>query len=152
MGPFLGTTTFGQSGPKSNGNEGVLHMPQDSRTEASPLEQFSFISTTVIWWVGSYLSVEMQLIYFTDPVNRAHNKQTVIIIIIITNILIRSINYVNAHTILWSRILCWVAKKLLFFCLANKWKLSWLQQFFIVYTHFLKLFSLKQCFTYITWK
>ena len=30
------TTTLGQGGPGSNGNEGVLHSPQISRTEVSP--------------------------------------------------------------------------------------------------------------------
>ena len=29
-------TRLGQSGPGSNGNEGVLHIPQSSRTEAFP--------------------------------------------------------------------------------------------------------------------
>ena len=35
-GALTGTTTLGQSGPGSNGNEGVFHIPQSSRTEASP--------------------------------------------------------------------------------------------------------------------
>ena len=30
------TTTLGQSGPQSNGNERVLYTPQISATEASP--------------------------------------------------------------------------------------------------------------------
>ena len=29
-------TTPGQSGPGNNGNEGVLHIPQNSKTGASP--------------------------------------------------------------------------------------------------------------------
>ena len=33
---LTGTTTLGQSGPKSNGNEEVLYIPQSSKTEASP--------------------------------------------------------------------------------------------------------------------
>ena len=33
---LLGATTLGQSESRSNGNEGVLHIPQNSRTEASP--------------------------------------------------------------------------------------------------------------------
>ena len=33
---LLGATTPGQSGPVSNGNEGVLHIPQISRAGASP--------------------------------------------------------------------------------------------------------------------
>ena len=32
---MIGTTTLGQSGPGSNGNEGVLHTPQMSKTGAS---------------------------------------------------------------------------------------------------------------------
>ena len=35
-GTLLGTTTPEQSGPRSNGNEGVLQIPQSSRTRASP--------------------------------------------------------------------------------------------------------------------
>ena len=34
---YLGSY-YGQSGPGSNGNERVLHIPQSSRTEASPLD------------------------------------------------------------------------------------------------------------------
>ena len=30
------TTNLDQSGPGSNGNKGVLHIPQSSRIEASP--------------------------------------------------------------------------------------------------------------------
>ena len=38
-GALIYTTTPGKSGtkPGSNGNEGVLHTPQNSKTEASPL-------------------------------------------------------------------------------------------------------------------
>ena len=32
------STTSGQSGPGMNGNEGVLHIPQGSRTRTSPLD------------------------------------------------------------------------------------------------------------------
>ena len=31
IGPLSGATTLGKSGPGSNGNEGVLHIPQSSR-------------------------------------------------------------------------------------------------------------------------
>ena len=34
-GTLTGTTTLSQSGPGSNGNEGVLHSPQSTRTGAS---------------------------------------------------------------------------------------------------------------------
>ena len=33
--PITGTTTMGQSGPGSNGNEGVLHTLQNTKTRAS---------------------------------------------------------------------------------------------------------------------
>ena len=33
---LTGTTIAGQCGPGSNGNEGVLHIPQSSKTGASP--------------------------------------------------------------------------------------------------------------------
>ena len=32
---LTGTTTLGQSGPESNGNEGILYIPQSSRNGAS---------------------------------------------------------------------------------------------------------------------
>ena len=35
-GTLIGITTLGQSGPGSNGNEWVLHIPQSSKTGASP--------------------------------------------------------------------------------------------------------------------
>ena len=33
---LTGTTTLGQSGPGSNVNEGVIHIPQSSKTGALP--------------------------------------------------------------------------------------------------------------------
>ena len=33
---LIGTTAPGQSGSGSKGNEGILHIPQNSRTGASP--------------------------------------------------------------------------------------------------------------------
>ena len=36
MRPKQGTTIPGQSGPGSNDNEGVIHISQSSRIEASP--------------------------------------------------------------------------------------------------------------------
>ena len=33
------TTSPGESGPGNNGNEGVLHIPQSSKTEASPSDE-----------------------------------------------------------------------------------------------------------------
>ena len=58
-----GTTTPCQSGPESNGNEGVPRFPQSSKTGASP-------SDCLVSYPGhsleeSYPSTEMQLVYST---------------------------------------------------------------------------------------
>ena len=65
-----GATTPGQSGPGSNKNEGVLHIPQSSSiTRASP-------SDCLVSYPGhslgeSYPSAEMQTVYSTAPANWA---------------------------------------------------------------------------------
>ena len=57
---LTGTTTPRQSGPESNDNEGVLHIPQSSRTEVSPSDSFvSYPGHS--WWGGAYC---------TAPANR----------------------------------------------------------------------------------
>ena len=53
-------TTPGQSGPKSNGNERVHHIPHCSLT----MSYFGVTSRTLI---GSCPSAEMQLVYSTFP-------------------------------------------------------------------------------------
>ena len=40
-GTVIGTTNLGESGPRSNGNEGVLYSPQSLRTVASPSDVVS---------------------------------------------------------------------------------------------------------------
>ena len=61
-----GTTTQGLSGPGSDGNEGVLCIPQSSSiTEASP-------SDCLALYLGHLLGEsEMQLVYSTTAANRA---------------------------------------------------------------------------------
>ena len=54
-----GTLILTQSGAGSNGNEGVLHIPQSSRTGASPSDGVS------------YPSAEVQLVYSIIPADRA---------------------------------------------------------------------------------
>ena len=87
--PLSGATTPSQSGPGSEGNEGVLRIPRSSSiTEASlsdclmsyqdtrwecriPLAEIQSVysATSTDWatrhslWVGSYSSVEMQSVY-----------------------------------------------------------------------------------------
>ena len=63
-----GATTSGQSRPGSNGNEGVLHIPQSSSiTGTSPLD--CLVSYPGHSFVGgrSYPYAEMQLVYSTAP-------------------------------------------------------------------------------------
>ena len=47
-GTLTGTTTLDQSEPGNNGNEEVLHIPQNFRTEASPIRWFSLMPRTLI--------------------------------------------------------------------------------------------------------
>ena len=65
-GTLTGTTTLGQSGHESNGNEGVHHIPQTSRLELHHQMQFNVILKTLnqlyytlaeilkCWIVGGY--------------------------------------------------------------------------------------------------
>ena len=66
---LTGTTTPDLSGPGSNGNEGVLHIPQSSRTEASPSDAVQYHIQDTHWGRGSYPSAEMQLAYSTVRVD-----------------------------------------------------------------------------------
>ena len=54
-----------RSGPGSNGKEGVLHIPQNFKIEASPSGRI--IIRTLILGSGCYPSTEMQCVYSTDP-------------------------------------------------------------------------------------
>ena len=59
-----GTTTLGLSGPWSDGNKGVLHIPQSSSiTGASPSD--CLVSYPERSLGESYPSTEMQLVYST---------------------------------------------------------------------------------------
>ena len=56
----------GQSGPGSDGNEMVLHIPQSSSINgASPSD--CLVSYPENSWGVSYPSAEMQWVYFTAP-------------------------------------------------------------------------------------
>ena len=62
-----GTTTKSQSGPGSDGNKGVLSIPQSSSiTGASPSD--CSVSYPGHLLGGSYPSAEMQSIYSTAPI------------------------------------------------------------------------------------
>ena len=70
--PLIGTlssaTTLGQSVPGSNGNEGVLCIPQSSSiTGTSPSDSLVSYSEHLI----SYSSAKKQLVYSTTPADWA---------------------------------------------------------------------------------
>ena len=62
-----GATTPGPSGPKTNGNEMVLHIPQNSKTEASRSDYF--ISYPVYPLGMYYSSAELHLVYTACPLD-----------------------------------------------------------------------------------
>ena len=66
-GTLSGTTTPVQSGPGRNGSEGVLHVSQSSLIRSSPSD--CLIPYPEHSLDESYLSLEMQSMYSTDPAN-----------------------------------------------------------------------------------
>ena len=65
-----GATIMGQNGPGSNGNEGVISTPQiSSITGTSPSD--CLVSYQGHFWVVSYSSAGMQLVYSTALANWA---------------------------------------------------------------------------------
>ena len=70
-----GATTSGQSGPGSDGNEGVLCIPQSSSiTGTSSLD--CLVSYSGHSLGGSYSSAEMQSVYSTAPDDWAIDSMT----------------------------------------------------------------------------
>ena len=67
-GTLTDTTTSGQSGPGSNGNEGVLYIPQRTKTEPSPSDRLVLHPGHSLKGVLS-TSAEMQLVHSTAPAN-----------------------------------------------------------------------------------
>ena len=66
---LLGATPWGQSGPGSNGNEGILRIPQSSSiTEASPSD--CLVSYQWHSLGRGYPSAEKQLVYSTAKADR----------------------------------------------------------------------------------
>ena len=58
-----GAITPGQSGPGSDGNKGVLHIPQSSSiTEASPSDSFASYQD-IRWWGGLTLFKDAVVFY-----------------------------------------------------------------------------------------
>ena len=69
-----GATTPGQSGPVSDGNEGVLHIPQSSSTAVTSLSDCLVSYPGHSFGGGSYPSAEKQSVYSTAPADWAINK------------------------------------------------------------------------------
>ena len=70
IGPLLGATTPGQSGPGINGNEGVFRIPQiSSIAGTSPSDCLVSLSGYLL--EGSYPSAEKQSVYSTVPADWA---------------------------------------------------------------------------------
>ena len=73
IGPLSGATTPGQSGPRSNGNKRVLHIPQiSSNAGSSPSD--CFVSYPGHLLAGSYPSAGVQSVYSTAPADWAKWK------------------------------------------------------------------------------
>ena len=68
-----GATTLGQSGPVSNGNEGLLCFPQSFCITGTSLSDCLVSYPGHLLW-GSYLPAEKQSMYSTTPVNWAMIK------------------------------------------------------------------------------
>ena len=61
-------TTPGQCGPGSNGNKGILRIPQNSRiTETSPSDCLVSYLGNSFGGVGSYPCAEVESVYSTAP-------------------------------------------------------------------------------------
>ena len=67
-----GATTPDQSRPGSHSNDGLLHIPQSSKTGTSPSD--CLMSYTGHSLVQSYLSAEIQSMYSTASVDRPKIK------------------------------------------------------------------------------
>ena len=63
-----GSTTRGQREPRNNGNEGVLHVPQSSKTGALPDGLMSYLGHSL---GEAYSSAHMQSVYSTAPADWA---------------------------------------------------------------------------------
>ena len=63
-----GATIPGQSEPASNGNEGVLHIPQSSNITGTS-QSDCLVSYPGHSLRGFYPSAEVQSVYSTDPAN-----------------------------------------------------------------------------------
>ena len=66
-----GATTPGQSGPGSDGNEGVLRIPQSSNTAGTSPSDCLVSYQHTRWGGGSYPSADVQSVYSKAPADWA---------------------------------------------------------------------------------
>ena len=71
-------TTLDQSGPVSDGNEGILHIPQSSSITGA-LAWDGLMSYSGEWLGKSYPSAEMQSVYSTAPADLVWDNQEPIV-------------------------------------------------------------------------
>ena len=71
IGPLSGATTPGQSGPGSDGNKGVIRIPQSSSTAGTSPSDCLVSYPEYSLGGGSYSSAEVQSVYSTAPVDWA---------------------------------------------------------------------------------
>ena len=65
----LGATTPGQNGPRSNDNQGVLHIPQKSSiTETSPSDCFVSYPGNLLWGCLTPLQRRSRFILYSQPI------------------------------------------------------------------------------------
>ena len=90
-----GATTPGQSGPGSNGNEGVLRIPQSSSTAGTSPSDCLVSYAGHSLGGGSYPSAEVQSVYSTAPADWAtmHLSDSSFIAQLLKNIHARQLNF-----------------------------------------------------------
>ena len=71
-----GATTPGQSGPGSDGNEGLLRIPQSSSTAGTSSSDCLVSYLGHSFGGGSYPSAEVQPVYSTAPADWANREWT----------------------------------------------------------------------------
>ena len=69
-----GAITPSQSGPESNGNEGVLRIHESSSTVGGSTTDCLLSYAGQSWGRGSYPCAEMQSVYFTAPADWTINQ------------------------------------------------------------------------------
>ena len=78
-GNLRGTSTLGQGGPESNGNEKVFHPLQSNKTDHDHQMQLSIMGHSIFffWWVGGFDTTTLDTIgVFVAPNVRVYISNT----------------------------------------------------------------------------